>query len=200
MDKLAEELHNNLRSGAAVNISGYLRQFEEAALTANVSLNSLILQLFACYITDKLIHAKLAWKRVPISLKTTPELEKTWKVGKDLLKKEYSSALALLNSYHWIVAADVVGLLKKKLIEDTKKRVAKTYVSIETSKFAEFLSVNLDQALEIAGNWGWRVENNYIFPIQVQKDYVKEVEERDISLITELVSYLEQKNHIGIGN
>ena len=198
MEDLSEELRNNLKSGAAVNISGYLRDLEKLSLTSNISTNSLILQFFAYYITDQLPHARLLWKRSPTSIKTTHELEKAWRIGKDLLKREYSAALQLLNSFHWIVAVDVVPMLRSKLLEDTRKRVAKSYISIEVARLTALLCCSIEETLYIAARWQWRIEDNYVFPVQVERESSKEVDESDILLITRLVGYLEQKQHIGV--
>ena len=135
---------------------------------------------------------------MPISLKATGELEKTWEVGKHLLKKEYSRAISLIISYHWIIAEDISKLLKNKLIEDTKKRVIKSYISIEISKLALLLSMQPKDTIDLVKRWNWEIKDNYAYPVHVEREFVKNVEENDILLITQLVGYLEQKMHIGI--
>ena len=59
MEDLSQELHKNLSSGAAINISGYLRDFEYHSLFSTPTTASLIFHLFSCYLTDELQNARL---------------------------------------------------------------------------------------------------------------------------------------------
>jgi hypothetical protein len=44
-----------------------------------------------------------------------------WEIGKNLLKREYSRALVLVNNFHWVISADIVKLLKNKILVNTKQ-------------------------------------------------------------------------------
>jgi CSN8/PSMD8/EIF3K family len=198
MEDLSEELRKNLKSGAVLNISYYLRKFEENSLQAAPTTEIYILHLFAYYLTNNLQDARLLWKRIPSP--KSGELEKVWEIGKSLIRKDYSKAIHLINSFHWIVSADIVLMLRRKLIEDTRIRISKSYISIELNKLAEILSLNDGEIQFLIDKWGWKVENNFVLPVSAPKNYVRNVEDRDVLLITQLVAFLEQKNHIGINN
>ena len=123
-----------------------------------------------------------------------------WEIGKNLLKREYSRALVLVNNFHWVISADIVKLLKNKILVNTKQRVAKSYISIEVRKLAEFVAMSVEDTTALVNQWGWNIKENYVFPVQAEKKTNKSVEEYDILLITQLVGFLEQQYHIGINN
>ncbi|OMJ96234.1 hypothetical protein SteCoe_194 [Stentor coeruleus] len=200
MEDIYKELASNINSGAAINISEYFRKFEEISLNSMPSRESLIFYLFSCYLTDHLIHAKMLWKRIPNSLKGPSELEKVWEIGKFLIKGEYSKALILINNHHWILSQHIILLLKRKLIEDAKKRIARSYLSLEVGQFAKVLDCDNNEAINTAGRWGWEVKQGFVFPCSVERQANRAAEERDVRLITQIVGYLEQKYHIGIDN
>lgn len=200
MEDIYKELASNLNSGAAVNITEYFRKFEEISLNSIPSRESLTFYLFSCYLTDNLIHAKMLWKRIQVSLKGPCELEKVWEIGKLLIKGEHSRALNLINTYHWILSQHVVLMLKSKLIEDAKKRIARSYSSLEIGQFAKALDCDNNEAMNTASRWGWEVKQGFVFPCSVERQVNRAAEERDVRLISQIVGYLEQKYHIGIGN
>ena len=198
MEEPYRELAQNLQSGAAISISQYLRKFEDDELTKSSSKETFTFHLFACYITGNLIHSRLLWKRAPKSLKGPGEIDKVWEIGKNLLKSNIPSALKLINSHHWILSEHIVKLLKKKLVEDSKKRIQSSYISIEISKFAEYFAVTKAEALNLCSTWGWKVDQEFVYPVQGNPRRPRGIEDHDINVITELVNFLEQKVHIGI--
>ena len=198
MEEPYRELAQYLHSGAAVSISQYLRKFEEDELIKSPSKETFTFHLFACYITGNLIHSKLLWKRAPKSLKGPGEIEKVWEIGKYLLKSNIPSALKLINSHHWILSEHIAKLLKKKLFEDIKKRIQSAYISIELSKFAEYFSVPQGEARTLCQTWDWKIEQEFVYPVQASPRRPRGIEDHDINIITELVNFLEQKAHIGI--
>ena len=123
-----------------------------------------------------------------------------WEICKNLLKREYSRALVLVNNFHWVISVDIVKLLKNKILVNTKQRVAKSYISIEVRKLAEFVAMSVEDTTALVNQWGWSIKENYVFPVQAEKKTNKSVEEYDILLITQLVGFLEQQYHIGINN
>ncbi|OMJ75927.1 hypothetical protein SteCoe_24822 [Stentor coeruleus] len=198
MEDIYKELANNINSGAAINISEYFRKFEEISLNSMPSRESLIFYLFSCYLTDHLIHAKMLWKRIPNSLKGPSELEKVWEIGKLLIKSEHSRVLNLINTHHWILSQHIILMLRKKLIEDTKKRISRSYSSLEVVQFAKYLDCDNNEAVNTAGRWGWEVKQGFVFPCNIERQVSRATEERDVRLISQIVGYLEQKYHIGI--
>jgi hypothetical protein len=200
MEDLYSELARNLNSGAAVSISQYLRNFEELEYTSESSKESFIFHLFACYITNNLVHGKLLWKRIPSSQKTPGELEKVWLIGKSLLQNQIPAALKTINTTHWMVSEHIVKILKSKLIEDTKKQIESSYISIELQILSEYLASSKQEVLDYIKKWGWRVDGDFVYPTQNRQKTTRVVEDHDIYVVTQLVNYLEQKIHLGLNN
>lgn len=200
MEDLYRELSKNLNSGAAVSISQYLRKFEELEYISDSSKESLIFHLFSCYITNNLVHGKLLWKRISPSQKTPGELEKVWLIGKCLLQNRVASALQTINNTHWVLSEHIVKILKSKLIEDTKKRIESSYISIELTKITEYLACTKAEAESLCKAWGWKVENEFVYPCKRSVRSSRVVEDHDIYVVTQLVNYLEQKFHLGVNN
>lgn len=200
MEDLYRELSKNLNSGAAISISQYLRKFEELEYTSDFSKESLIFHLFSCFITNNLVHSKLLWKRIPQSQKTPGELEKVWLIGKSLLQNRTPSALQTINSTQWVLSEHIVKILKSKLVEDTRKRIESSYISIELSKISEYLACNKSEAESLCKTWGWKVEGEFVYPCKRSVRNSRVVEDHDIHVVTQLVSYLEQKLHLGVNN
>mmetsp|Transcript_3563 Transcript_3563/g.3336 ORF Transcript_3563/g.3336 Transcript_3563/m.3336 type:complete len:89 (-) Transcript_3563:23-289(-) len=87
-------------------------------------------------------------------------------------------------------------MLRKKLQQDAKAIISKTYVSIQIAKAAEMFGINETELRPHVERWGWRIENDYVKPTQTTQVSKREVATDDIHVIGELVSYLEQKNNL----
>jgi hypothetical protein len=191
-------LAQNINSGVAVSVSQYLRQFEQDEMVKAESKETFTFHLFACFITGNLVHARMLWKRAPKAMKGAGEIEKVWEVGRNLLKSNIPAALKVIHSYHWILSEQIVKLLRQKLFEDQKKRMQLSYICLELLKVAEHLALSKSEAVEQVERWGWKIEDDFVYPAPLQPRRPRGIEDNDISVITQLVNYLEQKVHIGI--
>lgn len=141
-------LHNHIENGTPINLSAFIRQWEQEALDPRYRYNptQVLFQIFCYFLTDKLSEARLLYKRLPNELKNenpnNSELLAAWAVGKFLIKNDLARAQKKIFSTHWRDGRDLATILKRKLTQDAKNLIAKTYVSIQINKAAELLGVS----------------------------------------------------------
>ncbi|XP_050545166.1 COP9 signalosome complex subunit 8-like [Daktulosphaira vitifoliae] len=153
-------------------------------------------KLFSSYLlTNELCSAKFLWRRIPEHIKSTPELQKVWLIGKALWTKQYTHANELIN-YKWSDDLEpIMSALKSRLQQDTLKFISTHYENIPLDKFQLFMGVDKNQAEKIVDSEGWTCENGYVIPIAISEPELglsgsHEVLDRLITL-SSFTSYIE---------
>lgn len=138
-------------------------EIQEGALTVEE-----YTKLFAAYLyTNELCAAKFLWRRVPEALKTNPELQKVWSIGKALWTKQYTQAYELINCKWSDVLEPIMVAIKRRIQQDTLKFISMHYENIPLDKFQMYMGVDKEQAERIVESEGWTCNNGFILPLAI---------------------------------
>jgi len=201
MENLNQQLKEALQAGSPVNISGFLREFEENSLNPDFQYTeeTAVFHLFACYLTNNLTLAKLLYSRLPEDLKkpTNVELTQSWHLGTFLCKKDFSKVFELLNVTRWNHSQILAKMLADKLRSDIKVVISKGFSSIQEDKACSMLGVNKQNLAELCQQWGWQYAEPFVRPVPFEsKEHAREVSQYDVQLVTQLMNFLENQPYV----
>lgn len=166
-------------------------EIQEGSLTAEQ-----YTKLFSAYLyTNELCAAKFLWRRVPEPIKTNPELQKVWLIGKALWTKHYTQAYELINCQWSDVLEPIMMAIKHRIQQDTLKFISMHYENIQFNKFQTLMGVNKEQAEKIVEREGWTFANGYIIPMAISEPELglngsQEILDRLVTL-SSFTSYIE---------
>lgn len=128
------------------------------------------IKLFSAYLyNNELCAAKFLWRRVPDSLKSNPELQKVWSIGKALWTKHYTQAYELIDCKWSDVLEPIMAAIKCRIQQDTLKFISTHYENIQLDRFQTFMGVNKEQAERIVEREGWTCLNGYVIPVAINE-------------------------------
>lgn len=127
-------------------------------------------KLFAAYIlTNELCAAKFMWRRVPESIKSNPELQKVWSIGKALWTKQYTQAYELIDCTWSETLEPIMIAIKCRIQQDTLKFISLHYENIKLDQFQTLMGVDKEQAERIIESEGWSFDNGYVIPVEINE-------------------------------
>lgn len=140
-------------------------EIEEGSLTAEQ-----YTKLFAAYLyTNELCAAKFLWRRVPDAMKTTPELQKVWSIGKALWTKQFTQAFELIDCKWPDVLEPTIMAIKSRIQQDTLKFISMHYENIPLDKFQTLMGVDKEQAERIVESEGWTCSKGFVTPVAINE-------------------------------
>lgn len=199
--ELKERIQEALEHGTA-NITGFLRQIEEYRVSPTFTYDETIciFYLVGCYVTGELNRAIFFIQGLPASYRSKTfnnrELVNSILLGKYLYKKNYRKFFSIIKNSHWKESGNFIGLLNKRVAEEVAKLIKNKYKSISVDNACLMLGVPNENYQEISEFLNAEIENGY-FVMKSETARNKEtraISEEDISRITDLIIFLEEKN------
>ncbi|CAH1789790.1 unnamed protein product [Owenia fusiformis] len=185
-------------SGDVAHFTGLAKQLETQELDSpgGVATPQIYSQLLAIYLVQNDIsNAKLLWKRIPLSVKTSnPDLGQVWSVGQKMWSRDYSAVYEALQK-DW---PDYLKAVMAALLESTRQRaftlVSQAYSSINADDFSAFMGMPVAEAVTAATNRGWQADpqTRLISPKKEEKPAAVAIpNDQQMARFTDYVSFLE---------
>lgn len=199
--ELKERIQEALEQGT-VNISGFLRQIEEDRVSPAFIYDETIciFYLVGCYVTGELNRAIIFIQSLPASYRSktfkNKELVNSILVGKFLYEKDYRKFFNIIKNSHWKESGNFIGLLNKRVAEEVAKLIKTKYRSISIDNACLMLGVSNEKYQEISEFLNAEIDNGH-FIMRSETTRNKEtraISEDDISRITDLIMFFEEKN------
>lgn len=135
------------------------------------------------------------WRRIPESIKTNPELQKIWSIGKALWTKHYTQAFELIDCQWSDILEPIMVAIKRRIQQDTLKLISMHYENIQSDKFQTLMGVDKEQAERIIESEGWTCTNGYVIPMAMSEPEIglsgsQEILDRLVTL-SSFTSYIE---------